>query len=79
LVWMPTEALLAAGVDPWMGIPLWIGDPEWRAANLVDNSLAVAAGLTTRPVVETVADVASEVLSSNALPADDERRLLAGR
>jgi 2'-hydroxyisoflavone reductase len=78
LIWVSTEALLAAGVDPWMGVPLWIADPGWRAANRVDNSRAMAAGLITRPVVETVGDVASEVLSSNALPADDERRLLAG-
>jgi 2'-hydroxyisoflavone reductase len=57
LVWVSTADLLAAGADPWMGVPLWIGDPSWAAANLVDNSRAVAAGLTTRPAAETAADV----------------------
>lgn len=57
LTWVPTADLLAAGVDPWMGVPLWIGDPSWSAANLVDNTRALAAGLTTRPPAETAADV----------------------
>ncbi|MFD0523668.1 NAD-dependent epimerase/dehydratase family protein [Paractinoplanes durhamensis] len=57
-VWVSTAELLAAGVDPWMGVPMWIGDPEWTAANLVDSRRAHAAGLTTRPVADTVADVA---------------------
>lgn len=57
LVWMSTMELLKAGVDPWMGVPLWIADPDWSAANLVDNTRAVAAGLTTRPVADTIADV----------------------
>jgi 2'-hydroxyisoflavone reductase len=33
LAWISTPDLLAAKVDPWMGVPLWIGDPEWAAAN----------------------------------------------
>ena len=27
LRWVPGARLLAAGVSPWMGVPLWIGDP----------------------------------------------------
>jgi len=31
LVWVATDQLLAAGLDPWWtGVPLWIGDPAWE-------------------------------------------------
>ncbi|MDG4825948.1 NAD-dependent epimerase/dehydratase family protein [Asanoa sp. WMMD1127] len=80
--WVSTMDLLAAGVDPWMGVPLWIGDPRWRAANLVDGSRARAAGLTTRPVAETIdAVLAGDRGPRNGrepLSAEDERRLLGG-
>lgn len=80
VIWIPTADLLAAGVDPWMGVPLWIGDPDWCAANLVDNRRAVAAGLTTRPVIETVADVAAwnaTRTASEPLSPEDESRLIS--
>lgn len=56
LVWVSTEQLLAAGADPWMGVPLWIGTPGWEAANRVDIAKAVAAGLTFRPLSDTIRD-----------------------
>ncbi|CAO5191686.1 Nucleoside-diphosphate-sugar epimerase [Frankia sp. AiPs1] len=83
LVWRSTADLLAAGVAPWMGVPLWIGDPAWSAANLVDGRRARAHGLRTRPIVQTVTDVATwdaarggPLDGREPLPADDERRLL---
>jgi 2'-hydroxyisoflavone reductase len=54
LVWVPTERLLTAGLDPWMGIPLWIAAPGWEAANRVEIKRARAAGLTFRPLDETI-------------------------
>ncbi|MFJ5229070.1 NAD-dependent epimerase/dehydratase family protein [Kitasatospora sp. NPDC088391] len=51
-----TAALLAAGVEPWMGVPMWIGDPACVAINRIDVSRALAAGLTLRPLAETLAD-----------------------
>jgi 2'-hydroxyisoflavone reductase len=54
IVWVPGARLLAAGLDPWMGVPLWIGDPEWHAANRVDISRALHAGLVFRDLEETI-------------------------
>jgi nucleoside-diphosphate-sugar epimerase len=54
LAWVPTADLLAAGLDPWMGVPLWIAAPGWEAANRVPNAKALAAGLAFRPIDETV-------------------------
>lgn len=53
-VWFATEDLLAAGLDPWMGVPLWIAAPGWEAANRVPIERALAAGLTFRPLAETI-------------------------
>jgi 2'-hydroxyisoflavone reductase len=56
LVWVPSDRLLAAGLEEWMGVPLWIASPGWGAANRVDVSKALAAGLTFRPLEETIPD-----------------------
>jgi 2'-hydroxyisoflavone reductase len=54
LVWIPSERLLQAGLDPWMGVSLWIGAPGWEAANAVDVSRALATGLSYRRLQETI-------------------------
>jgi 2'-hydroxyisoflavone reductase len=54
LVWVPTVALLAAGLDPWMGVPMWIAAPGWEAANRVPIDRALQAGLSIRPLEDTV-------------------------
>jgi len=54
LAWVPSEDLLAAGLDPWMGVPLWIAAAGWEAANCVPVGRALAAGLSFRPLAETV-------------------------
>jgi len=84
LVWVSSDRLLAAGVDPWMGVPLWIGAAGWEAANLVDTTQARAGGLTIRPVAETVADTLAWDIArggpepgSEGLPAQEEQRLLS--
>lgn len=56
LVWVPSARLLAAGVEEWMGVPLWIASPGWQAANRVVVKKALAAGLTFRPLAETIRD-----------------------
>lgn len=54
LVWISDERLLAAGVEPWTELPLWLPDAgTWD----VGTERARAAGLRCRPAADTVADV----------------------
>jgi 2'-hydroxyisoflavone reductase len=57
LIWVSPEVIEAAGIAPWTELPVW-APPEGEAAGLHtgDVSKAYAAGLTCRPVAETVAD-----------------------
>jgi 2'-hydroxyisoflavone reductase len=57
LVWVAPEAIEAAEIAPWTELPVWL-PPEGEAAGLHagDVSKVFAAGLTCRPVTETVAD-----------------------
>jgi nucleoside-diphosphate-sugar epimerase len=54
VTWVSDEFLVEHGVGEWMELPLWIGDPEWAGLHEADVSRALAAGLTFRPVVDTV-------------------------
>ena len=56
--WMDNAALLALGVAPWTGLPLWLPetDPEFGGMMLTDLARALAAGLRTRPLRETIVD-----------------------
>jgi nucleoside-diphosphate-sugar epimerase len=56
LVWVSDDALLGAGVSPWMGVPLWVCAPGWQAFAAVDVSRALAAGLAFRSLDETIRD-----------------------
>ncbi|MHA6670175.1 NAD-dependent epimerase/dehydratase family protein [Homoserinimonas sp. A447] len=57
LRWIDTEKILAAGVKPWMDLPVWLPPGEdHEAMHQGDVSKAVAAGLRIRPLLETVAD-----------------------
>lgn len=70
------EAFLQAqGVAPWTDLPLWLPstDADHAAFMHVDVSRAVAAGLVTRPLVETV----GAVLDAGLPPTDDPRRARA--
>lgn len=54
VVWVPSERLVEAGVGEWMELPLWIAAPEFAAMQQADVSKATAAGLTFRPLEDTV-------------------------
>ncbi len=83
LAWIPSDRLAAAGVDQGMGIPLWVAEPGYEAFSDVDSSRAVAAGLTCRPVTDTIRDTLAWDLArggpapgDEGLPAAEEERLL---
>ncbi|MEU5097221.1 NAD-dependent epimerase/dehydratase family protein [Streptomyces sp. NPDC020996] len=58
LRWTDPELILAAGIEPWTQLPVWVppGSDLHDALHAADVSRAVAAGLSCRPVRETVAD-----------------------
>ncbi len=55
--WVGEDFALHHGLRPWTQVPLWLASstPE-RALMNVDSSLAVAAGLTYRPLSDTLTD-----------------------
>ncbi|MEW2165112.1 SDR family oxidoreductase [Streptomyces sp. NPDC007084] len=58
LRWTDPETVLAAGIEPWTQLPVWVPPASelHGALHSVDVSRAVASGLRSRPVRDTVAD-----------------------
>jgi nucleoside-diphosphate-sugar epimerase len=57
LRWAEPEAVLAAGIEPWTELPVWIPPgPDHAGMHLSDPARARATGLRNRPVRDTVAD-----------------------
>lgn len=54
--WVPEDFLLERGVEDFRDLPLWVAGPEAKGFYGFDNRKAVAAGLTFRPLAETVRD-----------------------
>jgi nucleoside-diphosphate-sugar epimerase len=54
--WTPAPPILDAGVQPWTELPLWLPDPAYAGMARADISRSVDAGLTFRPLEETVVD-----------------------
>ncbi|MGY1699372.1 NAD-dependent epimerase/dehydratase family protein [Geodermatophilus sp. SYSU D00766] len=91
LVPVPEEELLAAGVEPWLHLPLWLPREMAGTAWDVGTARARELGLPSRPVRETVADTWAWLqrdpvrlptphgLPEPGLPADLEAALLAPR
>jgi len=72
LRWIPDDKLEAAGVEPWVELPLWL--PERFAGTWnVGTAKAQAAGLRTRPVQETVDDIAAWLENGGEAELDDWR------
>jgi 2'-hydroxyisoflavone reductase len=70
------DELVAAGVTPWNDVPLWFPPAgEQAAVTLTDTTAAHAAGLTIRPLSDTVQDTLAWWRS---LPADQQAFTKAG-
>jgi 2'-hydroxyisoflavone reductase len=84
-VWVGEQFLLDAGVKPYTEIPLWIPNlPERAGFYSVNSGKAIAAGLTFRPVAETIRDILAwdatqppDAPRPSGLRPDRERELLA--
>jgi len=74
-VWVSEEFLLEQGVGPWMELPLWL-PASMRAINGARGDKAFTAGLTFRPIAETVRDT---LAWDATLPLDTERRASMAR
>ncbi|HEX6137662.1 MAG TPA: NAD-dependent epimerase/dehydratase family protein [Casimicrobiaceae bacterium] len=84
--WIEEERLVAAGVTPWIGLPLWLpaNDADSAGFMTMDCTRALEAGLATRPLPETIHDTAEWLVRrdnagawQHVLSADAERALLA--
>jgi len=73
LVWVDEKFMLEAGLGQWMEVPLWTdsSDEDNRYFQDVSVEKAAAAGLSFRPVAETVRDTLEWDLTR---PADTVRR-----
>jgi 2'-hydroxyisoflavone reductase len=58
ITWVDEDFVLKAGITPWVEMPLWIpqSEPDAQGHNAVSIARALAAGLTFRPLAETVRD-----------------------
>jgi nucleoside-diphosphate-sugar epimerase len=87
---VPDADLLAAGVQEWSHLPMWLAARTARTAWDVDTGRARELGLPSRPVRESVADVWAWMQAAErpapppgrelpGLPVELEAGLLAGR
>lgn len=75
LTWVDDAFLLAHQVEPWTELPLWMppgegADHAWHA----ETGGAVATGLITRPVSETVRDTWAWMTDADVQPTDEAGR-----
>ena len=81
ITWVDEAFLLAAGVEPWTELPLWIPAAWEDAAGFaaVDGSRAFDAGFNLRPLTETIADTLADAdwARGDSLTAEREAELLA--
>jgi 2'-hydroxyisoflavone reductase len=75
---VPDAAATALGLG-FNDLPLWLDDPDWAAWAEVDVSRAVGAGLSFRPLADTVAATLQEaaVVAGWGLSEQREQELLA--
>ncbi len=84
--WIDGATLEAHGVAPWTGLPLWLpaSEPDSAGFMAIDTRKAMAAGLATRPLADTIAATAAWLAQrdnagawKHVLDAVREREILA--
>jgi 2'-hydroxyisoflavone reductase len=56
VVWVDEQVVLDAGIEGWSELPLWLPGDDYKGMAMADTRRALDAGLTFRPLEETVAD-----------------------
>jgi 2'-hydroxyisoflavone reductase len=79
ITWVSPEFLVEHDVGEWIELPLWLVDPALEYADRVDVSRALEAGLTFRPLEETVRGTLDDAETTDAagLRPEREAELLA--
>ena len=78
LVWVDQETVLSSGAEPWTQLPCWVPEtPEFAGFMEGDTSKAVATGLVSRDVADTVA-ATWEWLQRDGFPAQRPDRPVHG-
>jgi 2'-hydroxyisoflavone reductase len=79
VTWVDDAFLVEQGVGEWMELPLWVASPEWAGIHRADVSRAVAAGLSFRPLTETLRATGADasLVDGVGLTPDREAALLA--
>lgn len=67
------DYLVEQGVGEWMELPLWLQDPEAAGMHRTDVSRAIDAGLTFRPLEETVRGTLDEAETTDDAGMAPER------
>ena len=77
--WVASEQLLAQEVGPWMELPLWLPMPRYAGMLRAPVERARAAGLTYRPLAETIRGTLDDAQPADGvgLTPERERELLA--
>lgn len=80
VTWIDGDTLVAAGVQPWTELPLWVPGPEYEGFLQASISRALEAGLALRPLeqtaVETLAWSRAVGEQRETLTRERERELL---
>ena len=79
ITWVSPDFLVEREVGQWMELPLWLADQEFAFADRVDVGRALAAGLSFRPLAETVRGALDDAETTDAagLAPEREAALLA--
>jgi 2'-hydroxyisoflavone reductase len=77
--WVPDSFLAEREVGEWMELPMWVHDSEEAGIHEAEVSRAIAAGLTFRPLEETVRDTLelAQTTDEAGLTPEREAALLA--